>query len=79
MVQELERQVNKLVQKCTRWITVCAWCNHAEVEGVFLPVEQLPFDATRAEFSHGICPHCRQEMYAAAVARFPQKKRQIQP
>lgn len=39
------------------WLTVCAWCKHAKVNGVWISCE--PRDArTSAQLTHGICPNC---------------------
>lgn len=67
-----ERQMKRTARNYTQWVTVCAWCNQAEVDGVLVPVEKLSLEKD-VELSHSICPPCRQRLMDDAVARFSSK------
>ncbi len=70
--QATERQMKRTARKHTQWVTVCAWCNQAEVDGMLVPVEKLSLEKD-VELSHSICPPCRQKLMDDAVAKFSPK------
>jgi hypothetical protein len=43
---------------------VCASCKKiGDEEGNWRPIESYVYERSEAEFSHGICPECKEKLY----------------
>ena len=48
-------------------LPICAWCKKVRDDGGYWnQLEEYVSDHTQAEFSHGICPECRETQYQRA-------------
>src|SRR5215468_6223463 len=49
-----------------RWVTICAWCKEIrDSEGVWQQPQANFRPHEGGKFSHGICPRCAEQAYAA--------------
>lgn len=68
-IESLRADLNKM-----KWleglITICSNCsNIRDEEGVWLKLERYIQNNSKADFSHGICPGCRVELYPSLTKR----------
>ena len=63
LVAELQEALDN-VQTLSGLLPICASCRRIrDDEGQWQPVEVYISDRSEADFSHGICPECAQELY----------------
>ncbi len=54
----------KMLNSVGGFIPICSGCKKIRNgNGSWLSIERYLMDYTEHEFSHGICPECRQELY----------------
>ncbi|MFW5711798.1 MAG: response regulator [Spirochaetia bacterium] len=63
LIQRLQKALDE-VKQLRGIIPICARCKKVRNdEGFWMQVEHYITEHSKAEFSHGLCPHCMQEMY----------------
>lgn len=64
LARRLEEQESQAANRPEELVVVCSHCRRVRQEdGSWVPLESLVHQRTGMEFSHGICPDCRQEHY----------------
>ena len=64
--QELENALDRVTQ-LQGLLPICAWCKKIrDDENYWYSVEEYISQRTQAQFSHGICPDCRQTHFGKA-------------
>jgi len=65
MFKELEKALNE-VKTLSGLFPICAWCKKIrDDKGYWEGVEQYIEQHTQAEFSHGVCPECKNKFFPA--------------
>jgi len=61
--QQLEETLEQI--KCLKGlIPICAWCKKIrDDQGYWTQLEKYFHEHSAAEFSHGLCPHCAEQLY----------------
>jgi hypothetical protein len=71
--RELQRRVIAAlaqVKTLSGLLPLCAWCRKVRDDnGYWNQIEEYVSEHTRAEFSHGICPECREKRFHGAADR----------
>ncbi len=63
LIQQLQKALEE-VKQLRGIIPICARCKKVRNDnGFWMQVEHYISEHSSAEFSHGLCPHCMQEMY----------------
>ena len=64
MARRLEEKEQRLVKVLGGLLPICSHCKRIrQPDGTWVPVERYVHQHSEADFSHGICPECRQELY----------------
>lgn len=65
--QRLEETLDQV--KCLKGlIPICAWCKKVrDDQGYWTQLEKYFHEHSAAEFSHGLCPHCAEQLYPKAA------------
>jgi len=71
---ELHEKID-LIQALSGLLPICASCKKIRNdEGDWEQLERYISDHSSATFSHGICPHCAEDLYPEAMQRLREKK-----
>lgn len=85
--RKLKRMIDTLQDSITRikrldgFLPICAQCKKVRLEGAdqtrqesWIAIERFIEDRTNAEFTHGLCPGCAQELYPTLFTRHSRMK-----
>ncbi|RJP92466.1 MAG: hypothetical protein C4518_07390 [Desulfobacteraceae bacterium] len=63
LVMIMTRQLLERIQYLEGILPVCMFCKKIRKEDQWVPIENYIRDHSAAEFSHSLCPDCREEHY----------------
>ena len=89
-VHRLERKLAKRLDRLSGLVSVCAYCKKVRIESSdtavtttaenghrWVPIETYFYELAKTQFSHGMCPHCEDEVHRKEFGESAPGKRPV--
>lgn len=72
VIAGVTRALLKEVKYLEGFLSVCSFCKRIRVDDTWHPIEEYIRDHSAAEFTHSLCPDCRDKHYGPLLKNKPQ-------